>query len=120
MIPCPVCGEEYREGKICPKQGAGKAVCISCCKKCNYQRTPREFNRGCGFYSAPENQWLKLPEEVTRLTQKGNEKLNQANRFYKRNKPWVAEKLESEAKYHFGLARKLQEDYDERRKAIGI
>ena len=113
---CPVCGQAFREGKTCPKYK--KAVCIGCCKICNYQRTPAHFNRGCRFYEAPENQWMRLPGEIRMAKNKLNYKADQVSHFYSHNKPWIAEKIENEARVLRGRIRHMEEEY-ERRKETG-
>lgn len=116
MIPCPVCGQDYREGKSCPNIGNNRAVCINCCKKCHYQRTPEHFNNGCGFYTAPENAWLKIPNEVAALKNKIRTKEEQVRYFYIHNKPWVAERIEAEVRTYRGYVAKMEEEYERHKK----
>lgn len=115
-MTCAVCGKEYREGKICPRFSDNKAVCIECCKRCRFQRNPQHFNRGCGFYEAPENAWSKLPKEIVALKNKIKNKEEQAKNFYIKNKPWIAEKVENEARYYRGIVAKMEEEYERHKK----
>ena len=64
---------------------------IGNCKKCRFQRNPASFNRGCGWYKAPENAWMNIPNEVAALKNKIRNKEEQDKRFYIKNKPWIAE-----------------------------
>lgn len=116
-MTCAVCGKEYREGKICPRFPNNEAVCIECCKNCRFQRNPQHFNRGCGFYEATENAWLKLPKEIAALQNKIRNKEEQAKNFYIKNKPWIAEKVENEVRYYRGLVAKMEEEYERCKKA---
>ncbi len=116
QMNCPVCGNAYHEGKICPQQGE-QAVCIDCCRACRYQRRPKEFVLGCNWYNAPENRWRRIPEEVERMKNKAASKHEQAMYFYRKNKPLVAMKIEQEEKYLLGEIRKMEEEYGRHKKA---
>jgi len=116
-MSCPVCGQDYHEGKVCPNLGSNQAVCVRCCKKCQFQRNPANFNRGCGWYKAPENAWMNIPNEVAALKNKIRTKEEQAKKFYIKNKPWIAERIESEVRYYKGLMANMEEEYERCKKA---
>ena len=61
---------------------------------------------------------MNIPNEVAALKNKIRTKEEQVKKFYSRNKPWIAERIENEVRYYRGLATKMEEEY-ERRKETG-
>ena len=61
---------------------------------------------------------MRIPEGIKKAKNKLKFKENQAAHFYSHNKPWIAERIENEARVLRGRIRHMEEEY-ERRKETG-
>lgn len=109
MIACPKCGNlGSKHWRQCPQMNS-QPVCLRCCMECGYYDPGNLFP--CRYHI--ENPRPDYAGELYKLNNRIARKKEQIERFYRMNKPWVANRMEGELQLMYRDLKSLKEKKDE-------
>lgn len=116
-MTCPKCGnQDDRVSRQCPKMD-GQAVCIRCCTECCYYDPDPVSIYACRYHIC--NPKPDYKGELYKLDRQIATKEKQIDHFYRTNKPWIAQKIESELSWVRRQRAELEEKWNEEIKRAG-